>query len=315
MTRYILLFAVLFGLSNGSVAFEKPPVRLTGITSVDFLGSSEFLKIVPDSRTNRDFDEIIESGNNKKSPWIAGLLSLALPGAGEFYAENYVKAAIFFGIDVGSLVTALIYDGKGNKQTDIFESYAHQHYSPVRYAIWIKNNISQLTPNSSINPDDYKVGWDRIDPYSGPPYSDLNWAELNRMEEDIGKGSSGGFTHRLPYFGEQQYYELIGKYKQFSKGWDSQDPRTYPEEYIKNFKEGNSQFFSYGEMFNKADKYYTIAGAFISVMVANHILSALDAAWSAARYNNALHTEVSLKAQATPYGYTPLIKANITYSF
>ncbi|MDI6766531.1 MAG: hypothetical protein QME52_06885 [Bacteroidota bacterium] len=296
MTRYIFLFAVLFCLSNWSFADERASLHLTGITSVDFLGSPKFSSSIINNMTV-DFNE---SKKNKKSPWIACLLSTAVPGAGEFYSESYVKAGIFFGIDVGSLITAIIYNKKGNRQTDIFENYAHEHYSPIRYAQWVLANFP--------NPNNYDI-WNGIpDPNAGPPYSSLNWDKLNRLEEEIGR-STEGFTHRLPYFPEQQYYELIGKYKQFSKGWDSQigDDSDY--------RLGNKQFYEYGEMFNEADKYYTIAGAFVSVMIANHIISALDAAWSAARYNKALHAEVSLKAQATPGGYTPLVQANITYSF
>src|SRR2546426_12086950 len=36
----------------------------------------------------------------KKSPWLGALLSGLLPGAGEFYGKNYLKAGIFLGAEV-----------------------------------------------------------------------------------------------------------------------------------------------------------------------------------------------------------------------
>jgi hypothetical protein len=68
-------------------------------------------------------------------------------------------------------------------------------------------------------------------------------------------------------------------------------------------------------MFNQADKYYDVASAFVSVVVVNHILSAIDAAWSATRYNNALQTEVRMNMIPTNRGFVPMTAARIKYSF
>ena len=61
---------------------------------------------------------------DKKSPWLATLFSLILPGAGEVYAESYWKAGIFAAIEAAVITTAIIYDGKGNDATDAFEKFA-----------------------------------------------------------------------------------------------------------------------------------------------------------------------------------------------
>ena len=78
--------------------------------------------------------------------------------------------------------------------------------APARYAQWTINNIKYLNP--SIDPSQYHVFNSN---------GTLNWSELNRLEGDIG----GGYSHELAPFGTQDYYEITGKYPQFSHGWDT----------------------------------------------------------------------------------------------
>ncbi len=47
----------------------------------------------------------------------------------------------------------------------------------------------------------------------------MNFQKLNYYESQIGKEGSG-FTHKLPPHGDQQYFELIGKYYQYNPGWN-----------------------------------------------------------------------------------------------
>ena len=77
---------------------------------------------------------------NKKSPVLAGVLSLLIPGAGEIYTEEYLKAGIFLAIEAAVITTAVIYDGKGDDKTTEFQNYADDytnpdhHWSVVKYA-------------------------------------------------------------------------------------------------------------------------------------------------------------------------------------
>jgi hypothetical protein len=300
----ILIFIITSRASSG----EKQSIHLTGNRTVDFFGSSkQTLPLSSGDRSSLNYLQMPRSNDNEKSPWLASLLSLAVPGAGEVYSESYLKGAIFFGVEVGSWITTLIYNKKGNDQTTKFENYANEHYSVVRYAQWVLRNLKDVEPNKILDPTYYgnKIfNPNPPDENAPPPFACVNWSALNGLEREI-----VAFTHQLPYYNQQQYYELIGKYKQFSKGWDSQIGDDA------NFKEGNPQFYMYGEMFNKADKYYKVADAFISVIVVNHILSALDAAWTATKYNKSLHASVRMQMYDTPYGYLPGVEANLQYSF
>ncbi len=73
----------------------------------------------------------------KKSPWLGALFSVVVPGAGEFYAESYWKTGIFLAIEAAVITTAVIYNKKGNNQTDFFQNYADNNWSAVRYAQWL----------------------------------------------------------------------------------------------------------------------------------------------------------------------------------
>jgi hypothetical protein len=83
------------------------------------------------------------SSSKEKSPIVAGLLSLVLPGAGEFYTGEYLKAAIFFALEAGLVTTGLIYDKKGDDKTVEYQNYAddyknpNHHWSVIKYAQWI----------------------------------------------------------------------------------------------------------------------------------------------------------------------------------
>ncbi len=78
------------------------------------------------NQTNPQFSVALE---NKKSPILAGVLSLLVPGAGEIYSEEYLKAGIFLAIEAAVITTAVIYDNKGDDKTTEFQNYADDYKS------------------------------------------------------------------------------------------------------------------------------------------------------------------------------------------
>lgn len=201
---------------------------------------------------------------NKKSPFLAGLLSLVIPGAGEFYSGEYIRTAIFVAIEAAVITTAVIYDNKGDDQTEFFRKYADENWSVVRYAQWLNNrgaNI-QINPNESL-----------------PPWERVNWSELNDAESD--------FSHKLPPYGDQQYYELIGKYYQFTAGWDD-----YAGGNISNF---TPHLLYYAHEHAKADDYYNVASKAVIGIYINHFLSVLDAIWVTVDYNKSLAVKMRME--------------------
>ncbi len=226
------------------------------------------------------------AGKNKKkhSPLLAGVLSFAVPGAGAVYNNQYLKAAIYLGVEVAAIAIGVIYDKKGDNQTEFFQNYANQHWSVKRYAQWTLANAKRINP--LVNPDEYNV-FDNN--------GNVNWSELNRLEGDLG----GYYSHRLAPYGDQQYYEMIGKYSQFNVGWEEfgDDPNK-PYNYGDPLTE---QFEYYSEQRGLANTYYDYAKWAVIAVISNHIISAFESAWATKHYNETVRMNVSV--DKVNYGY------------
>ncbi len=291
MKKFFVLLIVSCSILS---AQKKEDGKLSGLlyadSKISFNNSIQSVGLSPDS--------LVEG---KKSPILAGVLSFVVPGAGEFYSESYIKTAVFVAIEAAAITVGLIYNKKGDNQTDFFQNYANQNWSVVRYANWTIANAKTI--NSSIDPTQYKV-FDN----SGK----VNWNELNRLENDL----SGFYSHRLAYFGDQQYYEMIGKYEQFYQGWDDADPTLTSYDEIKAKLNGSStNFMYYARERGKANDFYDVASKAVVVIVANHFISAIDAAWTASRFNKNL--KVSAQLQKFDLGYSTLYypQLNLQYNF
>ena len=129
------------------------------------------------------------------------------------------------------------------------------------------------------------------------------------MEGDLGSY----YSHRLPYYGEQQYYELIGKYPQFAVGWEE-----FGNDENKSYSYGDplpQQFLDYSIMRGDANDFYRISSTATSVIIINHILSAIDAAWTTSRFNKALQAHASIEKFNTGFEVVYYPQLNIRYNF
>ncbi len=247
---------------------------------------------------------------HRKSPYLAAGLSAVLPGAGEFYSESYWKSALFIAIEATLWTVNIIYNNKGDEKTDFFKNYADEHWSAVYYAEWINANLKSL--NGDLDPSMYTIS---INPNTSlPPWERIDRDALNRTERAIGltepeRGTGRGFSHSLAPYGDQQYYEMIGKYLQFVHGWDETDFNT--STYLDQVTQ---QLTLYAGQRGEANKFYNIASTAVTIVVLNHVLSALDAAWSAHSYNT-IHAEVIMQRMPTPQMvlYMPTMKISVSF--
>jgi len=255
--------------------------------------------------------------NNKKSPVLAGILSGILPGSGEIYTGQYVKAAVFLAVEAASITTAMIYNHKGNYQTAFFEWYNNQNWSPVRYAQWTLHNIGNI--NSSVtDASKYQTGGsNQVIIYNNAGVATgVNWANLNALESDLGTtGSGSGYSHELAIFGSQDFYEITGKYPQFVAGW-STFPYGAPNY---NYTDFNNyvlpQMLWYAHQRGIANQLYQTSYFFVGALYVNHLLSILDAVWSAHQYNNRLAMNVSIQNASLAGGLDISPTLNISYNF
>ncbi len=237
---------------------------------------------------------------NKKSVVLAGVLSAVLPGSGEFYSEEYTKSAIFLGIEATAIILGLIYDKKGNDQTDLFQGFANQHWSAERYAKWTVVHARSINPNVSTA---------LLDVFD--TNGKVIWNKLNSLETAIGQ-STNYYSHRLAYYGDQQYYEMIGKYPQFNPGWEDFGDENTPFQYGDKLTD---KFYYYSGERAKANDFYNIASKAVLVIFTNHVISMFDAIWSAASFNKNLQINVSLQKEQIGFKVDYSTMLNLKYNF
>jgi len=313
MTR---IFAAILLLAGICQAGEKNAPPLTGNSRLDFFGTALPGPLVVEGSPVFSPQEGSSSGvPGEKSPWLAAALSLGLPGAGEVYAGSYLKGALFFAAEATMWAFAYSYDKKGDDQTEAYKAYANEHWSVIRYVDWTAAHLGFLNPDLTTSADDYLLEIYPDDETCEPPFTCVDWAALNQMEHDIANGRLNGYTHALPYYGEQQYYELIGKYEQFSRGWDDSGDLNPELENNVPIRNTSNRFNIYSDMRAEANHQYDIAATFVNIAVVNHVLSAIDAFWTVSRLNKSLHAEVRMRLQPSPNGPVPVTTADFRYDF
>jgi len=291
----VFLLSPLRAQEITSLVLLPPPtageLRTSGDARIDLLGMPD----LNGPSAAQQVSSAVDEAARRKSPWLAAGMSILVPGAGEFYAGDYWKSAAFFAVDVALWIFAYNYDKKGDRQTDFFQNFANQNWSVVKYAQYAQDNLTP--PNGPYN-------WLIPNTEGRPPWDRVNWSELNRMEQDIG----GYYSHVLPPYGQQQYYELIGKYPQFNQGWDDSGPTfNYGDPLTPNF-------LWYAGQRGLANRYYEKATTFVTIALVNHIVSAFDAAFSAASWNKKLQASLDTQAVPTAWGgmqEVPVVK--LTY--
>lgn len=230
-----------------------------------------------------------------KSPMLAAALSLAVPGLGEYYVgDQYWRGAIFTALEVGLWAERLHWYGRGDDSTTAFWSFSDSHWSQDRYTDYLDSVL-------------VGHGYAKIDRSAGLGAIHAAEDTLNNLSVFGTDPSVKNFTHHLPEHGSQQYYELISKYWQFTKGWDDavdQNPAN------------SSNDMRAAIMRENMNHQYEVGDFFLYGVLLNHVLSAIDASLVAHDHNSTLRLQGSL--ERVPYlngtmGYVPT--AHIQYSF
>lgn len=218
------------------------------------------------------------SEDAEKSPVLGALLSGIVPGAGEFYSKSYLKAGIFLAVEAGLWIGYATFQSKSNAQTDVYEAYANQYWSVRKYAQWIHDKVP---------------GGEGVDP---------NVADLNVLRNQLNAVESQKFSHTLPSYGTQQYYELIGKYQSFVAGWSDAVNATIV--YTQNYADPNyyenyntTMQLDYSSTRQQANNYYDTSMRFVMGAILNHILSAADAVWSISMFNKKIGVKTGMRME------------------
>ena len=216
-------------------------------------------------------DSLLQSDQQKKSVLMAAIYSAILPGAGEYYAESYWKAALFATLEIAGWTANIIYNAKGDKQDDRMRAFGDKHWSEKRY--WEKIYYDAVIEGKiTADPLIYDEANHQFIVYNSDIVNSIRYLEVELNH-----------THRLPETKTQQYYEMIYKYlTQFGNGWDDADFfLTYDG--VTNTL--TPHMFRYRDLRNEMNDLYDIASTAANAILINHVLSALDAAWTTNNYN------------------------------
>ncbi len=207
-----------------------------------------------------------------KSPKRAFLMSVLVPGSGEFWAGAKKRAALFFGLEVLGLAVRSNWDGKGNDLEDDFRARADSTYDPWNYLAWRDSRNSRFSSITHTLPCSAYV---KAAPSSVPVPDAIR---------------------DCPGSDKQQFYELIGKYDQFVSGWEdiidvSGNRVEFTE--VDSAENFHSEIrLSYEIDRDESNKYLKRASTLCGLILVNHVFSAIDASRVARARNEGQHEAV-----------------------
>lgn len=266
LTLFVIIL-VLVGMTNPALADEGAK-SAKEVFMRSWIESGSRLHLQNEMTTNskekrwpeQDFKLNDEQKNGTKSIAKAVLFSAAVPGAGQFYNKSYLKSILFVVLEAATLTGYVHFQNRGNDLESQFERYADQYWSEDVYWDWMAN-ISAI---------------DRS-----------NMAALREFER-------ANFSHFLPEEKSQQYYENIGKYNQFVIGWDDLNFKpenlTYQDYLNSSYNGQNLDTISalredYTLQRKDANDNFKRATNLITITMLNHVISAIEAGFTAKRRN------------------------------
>lgn len=152
----------------------------------------------PDKSTRDSLltNDLITVNYGKKDARLAMVMSMILPGAGQFYADkSSLTTYIFPALELSFIGGMIYFNGRGNDKTDKYEKYANGE------------TISYQTGNMA-------------DPYVGPRYNRGFQQQVQEVLRSLNPVDIYDVTYwRLDSNNSQHFYEDIGKYPQYVFGW------------------------------------------------------------------------------------------------
>ena len=267
----------------------------------------------------------------RRNPALAFGMSALVPGLGQAYNKSWIRAAVAGALEIGLWTGYFTWRGRGLDGRDAFQAFAHRDWSPYRYGAWLNEypgyggpdlDIVSIEDVDFMNPGGWTADQEqRVAAF----FEDLRTAErASRYNNADGTGTGATFSHVLPNHGDQQYFELIGKYFQFGAGWsdwcagrDPNDASCFSIEGFEQrdaFAQKTSLFFDYAEDHADANTLLRRASRTTSIIVANHALAALDALLTSRFHNRGLEINSSVSLRQGPDGaISPVANVRLTF--
>lgn len=224
----------------------------------------------------------------RKKSGLAFLSSALIPGTGQAINNKWIRAGSYLLAEATMLTVHFVSLNRARNEQRQYQQFANNNWSVVEYAQWLveyhdqnglgaqglealRNQVAGKT--ATFNPS---TDWDIVD------LEILRQVERNTPFV-LPQGIGNNFSHVLPDYGSQQYYELISKYYQFNAGWNdfgrNQSGEPINSLYQLNFDGTDSplNFFIGAKLAESFNDNYRLAGNMVSFLILNHLVSAFDA--------------------------------------
>ena len=227
---------------------------------------SEIVKSENISGDESSSEELFNS-NDVLSTKSAFLLSLAIPGAGEFYSKSYIKSAGFFAAEVAFWGGFAYYMDRYSTQRQEFRDYADQHWIKDTFLVWYDSICALKDTNelgTEILPDTKtQQYYEMIGKYD---WFTIGWDDII-ARDDFGMIVDSTYGIAIVTSTDQVHDEIV----KFLSGF----PSPHREHYMDMRSDANAQ--------------YSTAKYFVGAVILNHLLSAFDAAFTAKKHNDKLY--------------------------
>ena len=274
--------------SSSSVA-----VSSSSISRRDILGPTKVSKVY----------SIDEMKGQYKSPRKALFFSLVIPGSGQLYVGgstfNYVRGAAYLAIE-GALWGGWYYYSvhKYNKQVKRYKKFAKNHYSAYTYESKIHDLYNSLD-DSDEEAEFIERYLSNRETYCKSIYGNAstNGCYVEGKELTNDKNHTNHVNGSFSLYNSGSYYSTIAG-AAYVLGWDDVEDEAAAS--ALNLSDNDAEtvalgtstnWKTYRSMRNKANDYADMQAWFFGGLILNHIVSALDAAWSAHSHNKVLYEE------------------------
>lgn len=258
---------------------------------------------------------IDEMKGRYKSPKKAMFMSLVVPGSGQLYTGGssftYVRGAVYLALEAalwGGWYYFSVY--KYDNQVKNYKKFAKKHYSIGRYEKEMLGLVNQLASESEESYFETRYMSSResfCEAIYGKASASGCYTAGKMFDNDAAHAAR--FRNNPVSLGEEvkavgSFYDGSALYSEISDksyvlGWDDVEDAElamnlhldddYDGEYIPLAKSKNMK--EYRDMRSKATDYANMQAWFFGGLILNHLVSAVDAAFTANAHNKELYSE------------------------
>ncbi len=211
----------------------------------------------------------------EKSPGKAFLMSAIIPGAGEIYTGKWGRAAGFLGMEALFWTMHFVKKGEGEDIENEYKKYADNHWNLTDWA----NRYGEYNTGENKRDSHHfyvivkvKENGDYV-PQTGTEAEVTTASDYFEYLETI-QEEYGAQDHIVEAIKSRDYYENIGKYDQFSYGWEDFETDSL-------VSDRRDHYTTRREDSNNALK---MASQFGTAVIINHVVSAIHAQILAKNY-------------------------------